>query len=97
MPQTNFPYQLYKAPKVHPARELSIEEKAALYDEAQAFHQREREIQIEMDRLRFEQQTIRGKHNALFERVGRGLDSKTIDLGPCHGCGFTNCICERIG
>lgn len=93
-----YPRSLYKPPTSAPKpsahyQELSLEEKAALWDEAQALHQQARDAQLEIDRLRFRQQSLKGKRDALFERGG----SRNIDFGPCSQCGFSNCVCERMG
>lgn len=74
------------------ARELSVEEKAALWDEAEAYHNQGLALQAEIDRLRFRQQSLKGKHDALFERGA----SKTVAVGPCTTCQYDICQCERL-
>lgn len=78
------------------ARALTTEEKAALWDQAQALYKEARQAQAEIDRLRYRLINLQIQSDTLFSQ-GRPDSSSTIDLGPCSQCGFSSCICERIG
>jgi hypothetical protein len=89
------PLPLRAVPKSAPSsvNELSIEEKAACFDELQSIHLEAQAIQVQLDKLHFKLRGLQGKRDTVLER---GAVRSGQNLGePCFNCGFVACVCER--
>lgn len=94
-PRPTPPLPLRAVPKSapSPASELSIEEKAACFDELQSIHLEAQSIQVELDKLHFKLRGLHGKRDTVLERGA--VKSGQSQAEPCFNCGFVACICER--
>lgn len=103
--QTKRPVQSYIPPRPTPplravpknatasSSELSIEEKAACFDELQTIHLEAQAIQVELDKLHFKLRGLQGKRDTV---LGHGaVKSGKSQAEPCFNCGFITCVCER--
>jgi cytochrome c556 len=91
---STYPRQLYQPPIPKPSasRDLSTEEKAALWDEAAALHAEEHKIASEINRLVFKRQSFQGQREALFSQ-GKPKGRNEV----CSLCSMETCNCERLG
>lgn len=86
---------LQPAPKLNgsgnSARVLTVEEKAALFDEAVSYQAEISGYQDQIDRLRFKIATAQSELLALYLRGNSSKVRKEV----CSLCNFENCVCER--
>jgi hypothetical protein len=95
-PRPTPPLPLRPVPKAGPSpasSDLSIEEKAASFDELQAIHLEAQAIQVELDKLHFRLRGLQGKRDTILERGAVKTGKKQGET--CSNCGFIACICER--
>lgn len=76
-----------------PARELTIEEKAAAWDRyialKQAYDANEKEIQSRYDRRYEFQRQIENNYKQVMGQAGQVVE-------PCPMCNYEICSCERV-
>jgi hypothetical protein len=94
------PLQPHPAPKPsgQGSRELSTEEKAERYDQLVNLKAAKRATRQQIARLNRQLEKLDLEENRVLESDLAGYTtSKTIDMGPCNLCGFSNCVCDVPG